>query len=855
MTDLIKASQSDWFENVLDYIGFAPSRFYLRESCRDLSESIPAQFTVSLLEFGIALKQKLVNPRNMYLSPNTEQKRSYVRAVSRGYRLIKDRKLRVSIMERTLPLFEKSLGRQRIPYTDIIEWDAWLERSDLILGIFDAARRFNDEVHQWAPPRSVHIIQWNSDDRPADDVDFCRRILAEWHRPQDPGDWRILIEMCLRLGYSRRAISFLTNESGLDLFSLDFIYESIADSGNVELMEEYLLVRPETDRLPHVDFDDKMIRLLVNRVGITEDILPDWFLRGAPNIDQIDFLIQRGADINATYKGWGYTEFRCLDIAFKRGQWDLIDELIKRGAVLGDKRLVFAGPILKDAGRFKKYLLDSRLMETEPDKKLLCELIKNGCLGVIADEIFSRIWDPSDLTIAWVAFEAVLLRVMDEGELGDFGPFVLRIVSLDSSVVNAVTPTGLTLMGVLNNPARRLYWNKNEVQLDRIWCRYLGFHYEQIDDDDSDADELYDEYTLYYDDDYEYYEESLGLLLPDWRASFVDPAELNARDALRQSLASMGVDPNAWFAHNSLARELSTRHYDTFIYRENLHELLDHGCDIDGVDRNGTALCFAAERLRPENLKILLEFGANVFKPDNSIPSAFYCAASLDNDSLIALYEHARERPGFDINAFETAFHGAQETAIHAAVRLGRVRNVGLLLDWGANPDLKTRDWGLTPLMLAVTLLNEHEGLEIAQLLIARNCDMNIQDKSGRSALFLSIAAGSLEMFEFLIESGADVEIKDDLGTRPLDLAMYINKYMNQIEPGDRAFGVRIGGYYRHSSFPGDRLAILGRLQALTNDPETHSLQLSDLEVAQTYGLTTISYILQYQNVEGSHES
>lgn len=141
MTDLVTASRCEWFPIVLDYIGFAPCRFYLRESCKGLSESISAEFSVSLREFGVALRQKLINPRNMFLSPISARQPSSFLYVSRGYKLIRNRKLRVSIMERTLPLLEDSAMARGLMHSneiDEIEWDAWLEGSEIILSKFES---------------------------------------------------------------------------------------------------------------------------------------------------------------------------------------------------------------------------------------------------------------------------------------------------------------------------------------------------------------------------------------------------------------------------------------------------------------------------------------------------------------------------------------------------------------------------------------------------------------------------------------------------------------------------------------------------------------------------------------------
>ena len=74
-----------------------------------------------------------------------------------------------------------------------------------------------------------------------------------------------------------------------------------------------------------------------------------------------------------------------------------------------------------------------------------------------------------------------------------------------------------------------------------------------------------------------------------------------------------------------------------------------------------------------------------------------------------------------------------------------------------AEPNLinKKSNFGISPLHLAIKVRN----LEIVKLLIKYKVDINIQDKSGLSALHYSIAKNLNRISKFLITSGINIEI------------------------------------------------------------------------------------------------
>ena len=75
---------------------------------------------------------------------------------------------------------------------------------------------------------------------------------------------------------------------------------------------------------------------------------------------------------------------------------------------------------------------------------------------------------------------------------------------------------------------------------------------------------------------------------------------------------------------------------------------------------------------------------------------------------------------------------------------------------------------GKTPLHYATA--NDHK--EIAELLIAKDADVNAGDDDGWTPLHLAVDGGHTEIAELLIAEGADVNAKTNDGQTPLDWAV-----------------------------------------------------------------------------------
>ncbi len=103
---------------------------------------------------------------------------------------------------------------------------------------------------------------------------------------------------------------------------------------------------------------------------------------------------------------------------------------------------------------------------------------------------------------------------------------------------------------------------------------------------------------------------------------------------------------------------------------------------------------------------------------------------------------------------------------LNIAVRKGHEQAALLLIDAGADIDVVSGDRGNTPVMDAAAEGN----LSLLSRLVESGAELNTKSKSGQTALVLAIGRQAEEAALLLINYGADITIRDDLG-------MSANKY------------------------------------------------------------------------------
>ncbi|XP_051556482.1 KN motif and ankyrin repeat domain-containing protein 4-like isoform X1 [Myxocyprinus asiaticus] len=166
---------------------------------------------------------------------------------------------------------------------------------------------------------------------------------------------------------------------------------------------------------------------------------------------------------------------------------------------------------------------------------------------------------------------------------------------------------------------------------------------------------------------------------------------------------------------------------------------------VNMVDDNGnTALHYSVSHSNFSIVKLLLDTGVcEVDRRNKSGYTAIMLASLTDVESPGDMKVLQQLMELGDVNA-----HVGQvgQTALHLAVRHGRVPIVRLLLAQGADPNAQDHA-GTTPMISAC----DRGHINVVRILLEdTNCDVNLKDKGGRSALSLATQASHTEIADLL---------------------------------------------------------------------------------------------------------
>ena len=112
---------------------------------------------------------------------------------------------------------------------------------------------------------------------------------------------------------------------------------------------------------------------------------------------------------------------------------------------------------------------------------------------------------------------------------------------------------------------------------------------------------------------------------------------------------------------------------------------------------------------------------------------------------------------------------------IHIAARNRDLETVASLLQSGVDPNLRNRkepngDGGNTPLWFAAQGAKPG-GVAVARTLLAAGARINERCEYGTTALHMVVSWAHLDVIEFLVASGADIDVCNDDGRTPLEMA------------------------------------------------------------------------------------
>ena len=239
-------------------------------------------------------------------------------------------------------------------------------------------------------------------------------------------------------------------------------------------------------------------------------------------------------------------------------------------------------------------------------------------------------------------------------------------------------------------------------------------------------------------------------------------------------LAAAGGDVNAADpdGYTPLILALMNGHYDA------AGALLDKNADPNLAHKSGVTPLYAAvdahtmpESNRPSPKEI-----------DNDLTSFDVIKALVAHGANVNVQLKQQQPYRTKLDRGDDTMLGAGTTPLIRAGKAADVAVVKFLLEKGADPKLTGRG-GINPLMAAAGVGTKEEDttgrhktpaemIETIKLLVAAGLDINAVENTGRTALHGAALQGFDPVVQFLVEQGANLDIKDRNGRTPLDLAM-----------------------------------------------------------------------------------
>jgi ankyrin repeat protein len=237
--------------------------------------------------------------------------------------------------------------------------------------------------------------------------------------------------------------------------------------------------------------------------------------------------------------------------------------------------------------------------------------------------------------------------------------------------------------------------------------------------------------------------------------------------------------------------------------------LADAGADLNLTDRDGTtALVFAIINGHFDVAAMLLDKGADPNVADSTGMAALY--ATVDMHTLETILSLPPQRVTGTLDAVDLVkellahdanpnarlnkpllarHHNAGDralaegtTPLMRAAKAGDVSIVRVLLDGGADPMLRQKDYttalmiasgvGKTASFLADRPWSEADAIEVIKLFLDRGADIDAFNDRGQTSVHGAAALGSNAIVTFLAEHGARLTSRDKQGRTPLDVVL-----------------------------------------------------------------------------------
>ena len=197
--------------------------------------------------------------------------------------------------------------------------------------------------------------------------------------------------------------------------------------------------------------------------------------------------------------------------------------------------------------------------------------------------------------------------------------------------------------------------------------------------------------------------------------------------------------------------------------------LLQQGANINSLGEAGNSLLTrSAFDGRLEVCRFVLDNGGALGHKQANGENAVLIATKFDHHKLAALLLERTKALGDADNRGIDEPDDCGRTGLMFGCMMNKMASVKFCVENGTNVDAQDH-WGSTPLMFAV---RHPKGGLIVDLLLSLACEVNLVDKTFRSALHYAMRAGQMATISKLLEAGADPSFLDDDDKTPLELLL-----------------------------------------------------------------------------------
>ena len=185
-------------------------------------------------------------------------------------------------------------------------------------------------------------------------------------------------------------------------------------------------------------------------------------------------------------------------------------------------------------------------------------------------------------------------------------------------------------------------------------------------------------------------------------------------------------------------------------------------------DSRETQLANAARKGDVKNIAELIHQGANINAKGLHDLSVLSLALYKENlEGVKALLAN-----GANPNAYATDGWAP----IHFACSLIKdERFLSEILQAGGDPNLIIKQGAFSGRPLHEVMLHDNRAMEKVKLLLAAGADINGLNSTGQTAMMSAVTANQFDVVSFLIDAGADTQIKDAYGN---SLAIYVERVL-----------------------------------------------------------------------------